>query len=66
MLNRYDTGSIIVPEKAMFNLRIDTDMRTDLKAMADEQGRSTHNMVIYILRLAIEKWKQERDNEARS
>jgi hypothetical protein len=35
-------------------------MRADLQAMADEQDRSLHNMIINLLRRSIEEWKQQR------
>lgn len=63
MLNRYETGSTLVADKQVFNIRIDTELHADLKAMAAEQGRTLHNLVIYILRTAVEQWKRTRDHE---
>lgn len=57
MLNRYETGSILVAEKTVINIRVDASMKDELKAMADEQQRTTHNMIIFLLRTAIEQWK---------
>jgi predicted HicB family RNase H-like nuclease len=44
----------------IFNLRLPQDMHADLTAMAVEQDRSLHNMVIVILRSAIEQWKKDK------
>lgn len=43
-----------------FTLRLPADMHTALNAMADEEMRSLHSMVIVILREAIERWEQSR------
>lgn len=59
MLNRYDVGGTVT-SKSLYNLRLDPEMRADLQAMADEQDRSLHNMIINLLRRSIEEWKQQR------
>lgn len=61
MLNRYDFGGSLVADKSVFNLRFDVELRKDLQAMADEQDRKLHNMIIFILRQAVEQWKLSRD-----
>ena len=44
------------PEKK-FTLRLPLDMHAALNQMADEQERSLHNMVIVILREAVNQWQ---------
>lgn len=60
MLNRYDFGSTVVVRKIVFNVRLDPELHADLTLMAGEQGRSLHNMVIYLLRMAVDQWKASR------
>lgn len=47
-----------------FTLRLPEDMHAALNQMADEQDRSLHNMIIVILREAINQWKQSKEQRA--
>jgi hypothetical protein len=46
-----------------FTLRLPIDMHTSLNAMAEEELRSLHSMVIVILREAISQWEQQRSGD---
>ena len=38
-----------------YTIRLPEDLRDKLQAVADEQGRSLSNMIIYILRKEVER-----------
>lgn len=43
-----------------YTIRLPEDLRDKLQAVADEQGRSLSNMIIYILRKEVERVERER------
>ena len=43
-----------------YTIRLPEDLRVKLQAVADEQGRSLSNMIIYILRKEVERIERER------
>lgn len=43
-----------------YTIRLPEDLRDKLQAVADEQGRSLSNMIIYILRKEVERIERER------
>lgn len=38
----------------IYSIRLPKDLRDKLQALADEQGRSLSNMIIYILKKGVE------------
>lgn len=60
MLQRYQfRGAQVADKKLVINIRVDPEVKSDLEKMADEHDRTTHNMIIVILKAAIEQWKRE-------
>ena len=45
---------------SIYSMRLPEDLRDKLQAVADEQGRSLSNMIIYILRKEVERIERER------
>lgn len=43
-----------------YTIRLPEDLRDKLQSVADEQGRSLSNMIIYILRKEVERIERER------
>lgn len=39
----------------IYSIRLPKDLRDKLQALADEQGRSLSNMIIYILRKEVDR-----------
>lgn len=50
-------------EKKM-SLRLPVDIHAALSQMADEQDRSLHNMIIVILRQAINQWQKSKQQSS--
>ena len=45
---------------AIYSMRLPEDLRCKLQAIADEQGRTLCNLIIYILRKEVERVERER------
>lgn len=48
----------LMAEKAVgFFIRLTPDMHAQLKAWADEEGRSLNNLIVRLLRRALTEWR---------
>lgn len=45
--------------KSILNIRFPNDLKMELKEIAQIQGRSLSNLIIFILRKFVEEWEQK-------